>query len=101
MAISARSAVLAVLHAAAASPAADECSLRNWPGVQPSWHHGGASELCFCAYAGGAPLDETCPRWKDYVSADGTHADKLSTHGRARRSRGNEPVTRRPASTAR
>ena len=69
--------------AAAASPAADECSLRNWPGVQPSWRHGGASELCFCAYAGGADLDETCPRWKDYVSADGTHADKLSTHGRA------------------
>ena len=44
--------------------AADECSLRNWPGVQPSWRHGGASELCFCAYAGGAELDSACPRWK-------------------------------------
>ena len=76
-------AALVVLHAAAASPAADECSLRNWPGVQPSWRHGGASELCFCAYAGGAELNAACPRWRDYVSADGVHADKLSTHGRA------------------
>ena len=72
-----------MLHAAGASPAAAECSLRNWPGVQPSWRHGGASEKCFCAYAGGAPLDQACPHWKDYVSADGTHADKLSTYGRA------------------
>lgn len=74
---------LLMLHAAGASPAAAECSLRNWPGVQPSWRHGGASEKCFCAYAGGAPLDQACPHWKDYVSADGTHADKLSTYGRA------------------
>lgn len=83
MAVLTRLCPVLLLALNAADAAAAECSLRNWPGVQPSWRHGGASELCFCAYAGGAALDEACPRWKDYVSADGTRADKLSTYGRA------------------
>ena len=62
---------------------ADDCALPGWPGVQPDWRHGGASETCFCAYAGAAPLDDACPTWLDYVSTDGATPDKLTTHGAA------------------
>ena len=65
----------------------DACDVARWPGVQPSWHHGGASEQCFCAYAmtapGATPDDDLCPSWKTYVSTDNATANKLSRAGAA------------------
>ncbi|KAH8043952.1 hypothetical protein JL722_14916 [Aureococcus anophagefferens] len=65
----------------------DACDVARWPGVQPSWHHGGASEQCFCAYAmtapGATPDDDLCPSWKTYVSTDNNTANKLSRSGAA------------------
>ena len=65
----------------------DACDVARWPGVQPSWHHGGASEQCFCAYAmtapGATPDDDLCPSWKTYVSTDNATANKLSRSGAA------------------
>ena len=64
-----------------------ECTLPGWPGVSPTWHHGGASELCFCAYSifptSPSNLDELCPSWRRYVSLDGRVAGKLHRQGEA------------------
>lgn len=66
---------------------AAECSLPRWPGVDPAWRHGGASELCFCAYATAAgnvsALDALCPAWRRYVSLDGVSPGKLARWGGA------------------
>ena len=81
-----RCVVLALLCGAAAVEALDPdaCAVPRWPGVQASWHHGGASEKCFCAYAQGAPIDDDlCPTWKTYVSTDNETANKLSRSGTA------------------
>ena len=81
-----RCVVLALLCGAAAVEARDPdaCAVPRWPGVQASWHHGGASEKCFCAYAQGAPIDDDlCPTWKTYVSTDNETANKLSRSGTA------------------
>lgn len=77
---------LASLFARARSPP-PPCSLPAWPGeeVVSSWEHHGSRERCFCAYAAlaahahsGTPrlreLEESCPRWADFVSLDGGHS---------------------------
>ena len=67
--------------AAAASPAADECLPEKLARRPASWHHGAAGTLLL-RLRWRRELDETCPRWKDYVSADGTRADKLDARPR-------------------
>ncbi|KAL1527080.1 hypothetical protein AB1Y20_015763 [Prymnesium parvum] len=79
------------------------CTLPGWPDVSTvaRWPLHGAREQCFCAYAhagapptpatppprGGearaasAPLDAGCPSWREWVSTDGEHADRISHFG--------------------
>jgi len=70
--------------AAVSSTAADtNCTLPGWPGIQPSWNHGGVSEVCFCAYAqvdtiSWDEFEARCPSWASYVSTNNAEPNKLT-----------------------